>query len=151
MMVMAWYRRLALGLAASLLTLAPAFAAPPEGVALSDARVRMIVPSRPAAGYFTLTNTTNKAVGLTGASSPDCGTAMLHHSVKENGVDKMTMVKSVDVPAHGTLEFAPGGYHLMCTEPSANVVVGKQMPITLHFGDGSSITGNFEIGGPTTK
>ena len=144
-------RRLVLGLAVSLLAIVPALAGAPQGIGLSDARVRMVLPSRPAAAYFTLTNTTDTAIDLVGTSAPDCGSAMMHQSVKKDGVDKMIPVKSVEVPAHGTLVFAPGGYHIMCMEPSAAVVAGSTMDITLDFSDGSELTGSFAIGGPATK
>ena len=53
---------------------------------------------------------------------------MLHQSKEENGVEKMLPVKSVPVPAHGTLSFAPGGYHLMCMQPQASMVHRQKRP-----------------------
>lgn len=140
------------GLAASLFVASlaggGAMAAEPAGISISDAWVRMIVPSRPAAGYFTLSNDSDSAATLTGASSPACGSAMLHQSVRENGTDKMVMVKSVDVPAHGTLSFAPAGYHVMCMAPTEAMKIGAKVPFTLTFGDGSSLTAEFPVKGP---
>ena len=128
-----------------------AVAGEPAGISISNAWVRMIVPSRPAAGYFTLTNDSDTKATLTGASSPGCGSTMLHQSVKENGTDKMVMVMSVDVPAHGTLSFAPAGYHVMCMAPTDAMKIGAKVPFTLTFGDGSSLTSDFEVKGPADK
>jgi len=122
-----------------------------NGLTLSDAWVRVIVPSRPAAGYFTVKNEGNAARTLNGASSPACGNVMLHQSKTVNGVDKMVMVKKVAVPAHGTLKFAPSGYHLMCMKPSADIKPGHEVPITLRFEDGETLTGQFKVYGAGGK
>lgn len=152
-----WRLPRAAGLAASVvlglsaLAVGGATAAPPEGVTLSNAWGRMIVPSRPAAGYFKLTNDGDAAATLTGVSSPACGSAMLHQSIRSNGEDKMVPVTQVDVPAHGVLEFAPGGYHVMCMQPSADMKIGAEVPFTLTFADGADITAPFPVKGPTGK
>ena len=125
----------------------PAEAAGPE-VSISDAWMRVIVPSRPAAGYFKLENKSDKAVDLVAASSPGCGMVMLHESVHENGMDKMMMVKSIAVPAHGKVEFMPGGYHLMCMSPSAAMKPGASVPVTLKF-SGGDVTVDFAVKGAT--
>jgi copper(I)-binding protein len=121
------------------------------GLTVSDAWMRAIIPSRPAAGYFTLSNETGKPVTLVGAASPDCGTLMLHQSLHESGQDSMAMVTSVPVPANGKLAFAPGGYHLMCMAPSKTVTPGHSVPVTLRFADGGSLTTRFAVRGATGK
>jgi periplasmic copper chaperone A len=117
------------------------------GLSLSHPWMRFIIPSRPAAGYFTLLNDTAKSQTLVGASSPACGSLMLHKSVNENGVEKMLMQESIPVPAHGSLVFAPGGYHLMCMSPTKAVAVGHSVPVTLKFGDGMTLIANFPVRG----
>lgn len=109
--------------------------------------MRLIIKSRPAAGYFTLHNDTGAAVTLTGAASPACGTLMLHQSENVNGVEKMLPVTSIAVPAHGTLTFAPGGYHLMCMSPSDGVAVGHKVPVTLKFANGTRTSADFPVQG----
>ena len=96
---------------------APPASAAPKGVTIEKPWIRLIIKARPAAGYFTLHNDSDKAVTLTGASSSACGLVMLHQWKEENGVEKMLPVKSITVQPHGTLTFAPGGYHLMCMKP----------------------------------
>jgi copper(I)-binding protein len=122
-----------------------------NGLTLIDAWMRVIVPARPAAGYFTLKNDGDKARALTGASSPACGRLMLHQSKTVNGISRMIMVKKVTVAAHGTLEFAPLGYHLMCMKPSADLKPGTNVPVTLHFADGATLTGRFRVLGPPLR
>jgi periplasmic copper chaperone A len=133
-------------LAAMLVLSMPAFAA--GGLTVEKPWMRLIIKARPAAGYFTLKNDTDKPVALTGAASSACGMMMLHRSVEENGVEKMLPVKSLTVPAHGAVSFSPGGYHIMCMQPQAGMEIGKSVPVTLKFADGSSIEAQFPVKGP---
>ena len=136
--------RLLLGAALVFAPVGFAFAAP-AGVTLEKPWIRLIIKQRPAAGYFTLKNESSAPVDLDGASSAACGMVMLHQSKEENGVEKMLPVKSVTVPAHGSVSFAPGGYHLMCMKPQMKV--GDSVPMTLKFSDGASLTATFPVKG----
>ena len=58
------------------------------------------------------------------------------------------MVHSVTVPAHGSVAFAPGGYHLMCMAPSDAMKPGASVPVTLKFATGD-VTIDFAVKGAT--
>ncbi|HEY5311969.1 MAG TPA: copper chaperone PCu(A)C, partial [Pirellulales bacterium] len=141
-------RRAAL-IAVLALAAAPAFAA--GSVSIENPWLRLIIKARPAAGYFTLKNAGDKPVTLVSASSPACGMLMLHQSKQVNGVETMRPVKSVSVPAHGTVGFEPGGYHLMCMQPQPSMQVGSSATVTLKFKDGQSLTQSFPVKGPGGK
>jgi copper(I)-binding protein len=117
------------------------------GVTIEKPWIRLIIKTRPAAGYFTLKNDGNAPIELTGATSTACGMVMLHQSKEVNGVEKMLPVKSLAVPAHGSLSFAPGGYHLMCMQPQSSMQIGHSVPMTLQFAGGGSITAQFPVKG----
>lgn len=119
-----------------------------RGLVVRHAWFRTIVPSRPAAGYFTIENTTDSARVFTTATSPACGMLMLHRTVHEQGVERMEPVSRATIPAHGTLSFAPGGAHLMCTAPSPDMQPGKTVSVTFHFADGSALATLFAVRGP---
>jgi copper(I)-binding protein len=119
------------------------------GVTLQGGWLRSLVAGRPAGGYFTLTNASGTDRLLTGASSPDCASVMLHRSVQQSGQDRMEMVSQVKVPAHGAVHFAPGGYHLMCMQPAAAIHPGAQVPMTLSFADGGQLQATFAVKGAT--
>ena len=143
---------LQLGLAAAAMFVAIATTTAPvsandAGLVLSDAYLRTIIPSRPAAGYFTLANNGSVDQTLVAASSPACGSVMLHKSVSENGVEKMLPVKSIAVPAHNSITFAPGGFHLMCMQPKASVKPGGSVSMALKFKDGGIVAGTFPVRG----
>ncbi|HVT23566.1 MAG TPA: copper chaperone PCu(A)C [Rhizomicrobium sp.] len=114
-------------------------------VKVENAWIRALPSGLPAGGYFTLHNNEAKPLTLTGAKSNSCGMLMLHKSSDMGGMMHMEDVTAVDVPAHGTLKFAPGGYHLMCMQPSADIKPGKTVSVTLTFANGSSVTAPFAV------
>lgn len=122
-----------------------------NGLAVSDAWMRVVMPLHPASGYFTLSNKTDHPYVLVGASSPGCGSLMLHQSALRNGQEHMAMVQVVAVPMHGFVKFSPGGYHLMCIKPTDEMKPGNSVPVTLTFKDGATVTADFQVRGPTGK
>ncbi len=142
-------RQIALGLLALLFT-GSAWAG---GLTVSHAWIRLL-PSGldlPAAGYFDLANAASKPAQLVAAATPGFKQAMLHQSISVNGVEKMVHVPAVTVPAHGTLRFAPGGYHIMLMHRSRPLAVGATLPITLKFKDGTTVTASFRVRGASGK
>ncbi len=139
------------GFAAALLgfgLVASAFAA---GVRIEDAWIRWLPAGLPAGGYGKVVNDTGKEVRIVGASSPDYGEVMLHRSVNQNGVMKMIHVDAIPVAAHGSMAFAPGGYHIMLMQPKAGIEPGAKVPVTLKLADGKSLTAEFEVRKPTAS
>lgn len=108
---------------------------------------RALPPAIPSGGYFTLHNGGPQAVTVTGLASPACGMLMMHKS--ENG--GMTEVDTLPVAPGQTVRFAPGGYHLMCTDATPRLQRGAQVPVTLHFAQGGSVTAQFQVRGPSGK
>ncbi len=125
----------------------PAAAAETDLV-LSGGYMQTTIPAVPAAGYFTLENKGDTDRELVGASSPGCGSVMLHKSEEVNGVSTMRHVDSVPVPAHNSITFAPGGYHLMCMSPTASLKLGSSVPVTLTFKNGGTVTSDFPVRKP---
>ncbi len=106
-------------------------------LSVSKPWIRYLLPNIPAGGYMQLINNGNTDAVLTGAASPACGMLMLHQSQDNGGMAMMMDVPSVTVPAHGSLAFVPGGYHLMCMQPKMQV--GSKVDVTLSFQDGSTL------------
>ena len=142
---------LCLGLVAGALAGAMGAVAGEDGLALTDPWFRLVMPSLPAAGYFTLSNSGAAAQSLVGASSPGCGMLMLHRSINDGGKERMVLVQSVAVAPHGKVSFAPGGYHMMCMSPTAALRPGQSVPVTLRFADGGSLTASFPVRNATGK
>jgi periplasmic copper chaperone A len=130
---------------AILLALAACAALPAQAgnATVSDAWFRALPGKLPAGGYFVLKNSGSKPLTLIGAQSPACGTLMLHMTHQMGGMSHMMAVDSVEVPAHGTFAFAPGGYHLMCMEPALKQ--GTTVPVTLKFAGGETLQASFQV------
>jgi len=134
-----------------MLLLAAATPTAPAGLAVSDAWFRALPGTLPAGGYFSLRNSGSAKAVLTGAESPACGMLMLHRSESKGGMAGMDMVNAVDVPAGGSLSFAPGSYHLMCTEPKPVLKPGGSVPVTLLFQGGGQLTARFDVRNATGR
>ena len=112
---------------------------------ITDGWFRALPGKLPAGGYFTAHNGTNNEISITGADSDACGMLMIHRSSNKGGMSGMDMVDKVSVPAGGTVRFAPGGYHLMCENPTAKMKVGGKVAVSLKLSDGSSVTAGFVV------
>jgi copper(I)-binding protein len=128
----------------TLATLLPGLAAA-QSVTVQKPWMRYLLPSIPAAGYMTLQNSGSAPVVVTGASSPACGMLMLHKSEDSSGMAMMMDVPNITIPPHASQTLAPGGYHLMCMQP--NMKIGENVPITLTFQNGGSVSASLPVYG----
>jgi copper(I)-binding protein len=142
-------RLLAAGVAALAFTVVPAFAAGgAPAVQAKDAWIRWLPGKLPAAGYVSLSNYGDKPVVLDGAASADYGSAALHETRNKGGVSEMVHVDKITIPAHGTLAFKPGGYHIMLMRAKKPIKPGDKVPVTLLFAGGDKLMVNFEVRNP---
>jgi len=117
-------------------------------IGIHDAWIRWLPAGIPAGGYLTLRNDGDRAAVLTGVSSPDYTDISLHRSVTRGGVAAMEPVAQIVVPAHQSLQFAAGGYHLMLSHPTRAVRPGDEVRIDFHFSDGTIAGAGFEVRAP---
>jgi copper(I)-binding protein len=61
----------------------------------------------------------------------------------------MSHVDSAEVPAHGTLAFAPSGYHVMLEDAPKPLKIGSTIPLTLTFSDHSSVVATCMVKPPS--
>lgn len=93
-------------------------------------------PNAPTvAAYFIIHNTGSSADRLVSVDTPIADKAELHQHVMQGDLMKMQPVASVDVPAGGTVTFAPMAYHVMMVGLKDRSLLqdGKHFPLTLHF------------------
>jgi len=104
-----------------------------DGMYIEDARIRDLLPVRDTtAAYFTLRNHTDRHHVLVGARSGHARSIEMHQSVNQGDSYSMRRVKRVTIEAGETLNFEPGGLHLMVFGVEN---VADEFPITLHFED----------------
>jgi copper(I)-binding protein len=114
-------------------------------VRVEQAWIRWLPANLPVAGYATIVNDGDGVTRLTGASSPDYASVMLHRSRLAQGDSTMEMVDHLDIPAHGSVKLAPGGYHLMLSHATHPVKPGDKVPMRLRFADGSVLQVDFPV------
>ena len=99
------------------------------------------VPDRPAAGYVTIKGGPVDQY-LEFATVPYAQRTEMHETVSEGGRSAMRRIQRVPVPAGGTVEFRPGGKHLMIFGLSPTAVKEGRTPMVLRFSDGSEVSYN---------
>ncbi len=103
-----------------------------------DAWVRLAaVPGRPAAGYFTLTG--GKAGDrLVRIDSAVVKRIELHEGMMTGGMMSMKPIAEVAVPAGTTVEFSPGGNHVMLFDIDPAITPGTAIPMLFTFASGAA-------------
>ncbi|ARM02405.1 copper transporter [Burkholderia pseudomallei] len=135
-------------LLATLCACAGSASAAPASVMVSDCWIRLLPGHLPSGGYFTVVNKGALPVDLTGVRTDAYGTAMLHQTRSHGSTSEMVMVDKATVPAHGTLAFTPGGYHVMLEQPKTPLKVGMSIPFTFVFSDGEQVNAECETKSP---
>ena|SRR5271165_4161312 len=120
-------------------------AAAPSGVRIDQAWIRWLPAGVPGGAYLTLSNSSEQAVIIVGASSPTYADIMLHRTIHRGGNVEMVPAERIVIAAHATLDFAATGYHFMLMDPVKPVKPGDTVPLTLHFADGTSLAIPFEV------
>jgi periplasmic copper chaperone A len=117
----------------------PAACVCPEQVTLAEpAWVRLPPPNLSVtAAYMTLSNSGNDDLTVVHAESPHAATVELHEHLQDPaGVMRMRQVRSLSLPAGGSLAMEPGGLHLMLIGLHQPLTEGGSVPVTLHLADG---------------
>lgn len=89
--------------------------------------------AKAGAMYLTVTNAGTEADRLLAISSDAAARCEMHVSEASGDVMTMRMVDSVEVPAGGSVSFAPKGAHVMLMGLKAPLRKGETFAATLHF------------------
>jgi hypothetical protein len=117
-----------------------------DGVSVSDAYTRATAPGQQVAGGFMkIENKGNVPDQLLSASSPAAGEVQLHEMGMEGNVMKMRQVKDIAVPANGSVELKPGGFHLMFLNLKGPFVAGESVPVKLKFAKAGDVEVKFPV------
>ena len=115
-------------------------------VTVNDAWARPTIPTRPGAGYFTLSNGGDAPVVLIGAEAEGAEKVEMHTTVEENGVVNMLMLESLEIAPGEEVVFEPGGDHLMFMGLAEPLAEGESFTATLLFEDGEPVEVVFAVG-----
>ncbi len=112
------------------------------GIALTDAIVQLpVVAGRPGVAYFTVSQGNGAPRKVAAVHVDGAGRAEMHESKMENGVSSMSPVKEVALEPGKTVEFKPGGFHVMLFDVADTLKAGgtTELTITLDNGDKATV------------
>ena len=108
---------------------------------ITNAWARASAPGAPSAGFMTVMNHSDKDDILLAVRGDFAKKMELHRTQKVDGVMKMIEQKNgIVIPAHGTVVFKPGDYHLMFMGLKKNFEVGETYRVTLVFKNAGEMT-----------
>lgn len=117
-----------------------------SGVSVRDAWLRESPPGVSVmAGYMVLRNDTSRVQVLVGARSSAFENVMMHRTIARNGMSGMEHAAQIELSANATLQFLPGGYHLMLANPKRTLRAGDRVDIDLEFLNGRVLRVAFEV------
>ncbi len=97
------------------------------------------------AGYFQLTNNSDHSVVLVGVSASFAHHIEMHETANVNGTMQMRPVKAIEVLPGQSLEFAPGGLHLMIMGLQEHAMHSENLMMTFQFQDGSTVSSEAQL------
>ncbi len=115
------------------------------GLTLSEGTLVLpAVKGNPAAGYFTLINTGDKAVTLAAVSVTGAARAEMHETTGES----MAPLATLEIKPGETVKFERGGKHVMAFELDPALTAGGTTELTLTFADGDKLSAPLKLEAP---
>jgi hypothetical protein len=119
------------------------------GMMLSDAIVRLpAVSGSPGVAYFTLTQATGAPRKLVAVHVEGFGRAELHQSTTDSGVSSMQKVTEIPIESGKSVEFKPGGFHVMLFDSNGALKAGGQVELTITLDNGDKVTSTANVEAP---
>ncbi|MFQ3192624.1 MAG: copper(I)-binding protein [Paraglaciecola sp.] len=109
-------------------------------VKVTDATVRLLPPGVPnTAAYFSIENSSDTSQVLIGASADFATKAEIHNHILVNDMMRMEQQSEVVIEPGQSVQFAPGGLHIMLFGLKQPLLDGQSVTISLQTKDGESI------------
>jgi periplasmic copper chaperone A len=101
-----------------------------------------------SAVYLTIQNTGSQADRLVSATSQVAQSIEIHQSQVQDNVASMQKLDTLALPAQSTIQFQPGGYHLMLIGVNRALNPGDKISVDLQFEKSAPILVEVEVRGP---
>ena len=86
-----------------------------------------------ASGYLVLENHSDKSITIEHVSSPQFAKIEMHETVIENDMARMAPISPLVIAPKSSVEFSPGGKHLMLTTAAEEVPAGVAITIEFYY------------------
>lgn len=110
---------------------------PSAELTITDAWVRSDLD--PTAVYLTVSNPGLNPVNLSGVEATWTSEIAMHQTVQRDGLMVMEHLMSMSVPAGGSLNFEPGGLHIMAQDLHSTITEGDSLQLALVTDSGDRI------------
>lgn len=115
-------------------------------ITIEHARAKETIPGvKVGAGYFTITNNSDKTIELVSAKTSVAEHTEIHRMFMRDSKMAMRKVDSIEIEANSTFELTPGGYHLMFMMLTQRLTAGEAIDLELTFSNGVSATINMPV------
>lgn len=105
-----------------------------DAVRIENPSARPASAGQNSAAYFSIVNPTGEDDLLLTAASSVAMATEVHETQNDNGVMRMIhQVDGVAVPAQSTVDFVPGGKHVMLMNLRQDLAAGQNFTVTLSF------------------
>ena len=118
----------------------------PPGISLSDARVQLpAVSGRPGVAYFTISQSSGPPRTVAGVTVELAGRAELHETMRKGEAMTMEPVETVPLESGTSVEFAPGGKHVMLFDLDPKLRFEDSVQLTVTFDGGDKATAQAKV------
>ena len=107
---------------------------PPAGPPLTISKMVVLEPlpgTNVTAAYLTLDNNSNQPIAIEKVTSPQFARVAMHETVIQDEVARMVSLVPLIIDRQSSVQFEPGGKHLMMSDPPQEVTLG--LPVTVEF------------------
>ncbi|MGH7671018.1 MAG: copper chaperone PCu(A)C [Gemmatimonadaceae bacterium] len=115
-----------------------------QGGAVGWARGLLVKPAAgsPAVLYLWVTNPTAQADTVISVRMAAADSAQVHRTMAMgNGMEHMEAMPALSLPAHDTVKFAPGGFHIMVFGLDSALARGDSTAVTVTFARAGDVSG----------
>ena len=106
-----------------------------EFLEIKDAWVRAAPPNaRVMVAYATVKNISTDSIWITGATSDHYKDVQIHETIEKDGLASMIHLNFIKLEAGKSVNFEPGGKHLMLFNANKPSTAGDQIDFNFHLG-----------------
>ena len=117
-----------------------------DHIAVQDAWINEAPPTVTVmAGYARIYNNSDQDMVLIQVTSPGFDLVEIHQNFIKDGMASMAKQETMVINAGSSIEFTPGGLHLMLYQPAAMLKEGDKVKMEFEFSDGTSIDTSAEV------
>ena len=106
-------------------------------VTITNVKILAPIPGSSAGvAYFIIDNRGDTSITVDRIDSPQYDNVEMHETTLDDGISRMRPIDSFQVDPSSSIEFAPGGKHVMLMRPATNVVPGSSVTLEFNYDEG---------------